>query len=132
MGAKVLDLKEARPVVEEAKPVVAEAAPGAVDLVDVIAEREPLERVVAQLISRLAALERGTGRLEVELEESLKIGHWMADQLDASNAALEKSQAESAKLKSEVSALTRAIERTTYSLLSLPIRGKLRAALAAI
>ncbi len=132
MGAKVLDLKEARSIVEEAENNVTEAAPAAVDLVNVIAEREPLERVVAGLITKLAELERGTGRLEVELEESLKIGHWMADQLDASNAALAKSRAESAKLQSEVQALTRAIERASYSILSLPIRGKLRAALAAI
>lgn len=103
-----------------------------VDLVDVVGESDPFASLVDTLIGRVAKLEREAGRFEVELEESLGIGHWLADQLDASKGDLAKSRAEVKQLRKEMERLTDQVAKVASSPLAVPIRRRLLLSLAAI
>ena len=102
-----------------------------VDLVDVVGESDPFASLCETLIGRVSKLEREAGRFEVELEESLGIGHWLADQLDDAKAELAKSQAEARTLKKELGALTDLVASIASSPLAIPIRRRLLLSLAA-
>ena len=103
-----------------------------VDLVDVVGENDAFASLCETLIGRVAKLEREAGRFEVELEESLGIGHWLADQLDETKADLAKSRSEVRRLKKELGALTDLVANIASSPLAIPIRRRLLFSLAAV
>lgn len=109
------------------------------ELTDVVAEPEypVLVGLVERLTDRLVELERKNVELERDRAEALAIGHQIADERDqaldlvaTAHQALARSNTDVRRLHNAIDTLTDAVVAVCTSPLAVPVRRRLRAALA--